>query len=185
LGEVRGWLVWFAWRIGAMLAYVVSRERRLVLLRHAKSDWSTGDPDERRPLAARGRRVAPAAGRWLRKHGSPIDLVVCSTATRARQTWELASGELDRPPPVRHDERVYGANAAELLRLVRELPDGLHSVAIVGHNPGMEDLVCLVTSENHTMKTSSIAVLTWHGTWAEIGPSTARLVEEATPRAKA
>jgi phosphohistidine phosphatase len=166
-----------------MLAFVVSRERRLVLLRHAKSDWSTGHPDEHRPLAARGRRDAPAAGRWLRKHAGPIDLVVCSTATRARQTWNLASSELDRPPPVRHDERVYGANAAELLRLVQELPDDSHSVLIVGHNPGMADLVSLLTHQDHAMKTSSIAVLTWHGTWAESGPSTARLAEAATPRA--
>lgn len=165
-----------------MLACVVAQERRLVLLRHAKSDWSTGDPDEQRPLAARGRRDAPAAGRWLRKQAGPIDLVVCSPATRARQTWDLAAGELDRLPSVRYDERVYDADAAELLRLVRELPDDVHSVVIVGHNPGMEDLASLVTGENHTMSTSSIAVLTWHGTWAEIEPGTARLADEATPR---
>lgn len=165
-----------------MLACMVSRERRLVLLRHAKSDWSTGQPDKQRPLAARGRRDAPAAGRWLRKHAGPIDLVVCSTATRARQTWNLAAGELDRSPPVRHDERVYGADAAELLRLVRELPEDSHSVVVVGHNPAMEDLASLVTGEQHTMSTSSIAVLTWHRTWADIGPGTARLADETTPR---
>ena len=164
------------------MACVESRERRLVLLRHAKSDWSTGHPDEQRPLAARGRRDAPAAGRWLREHAGPIDLVVCSTATRARQTWDLASSELDRPPPVKHDERVYGASAAELLRLVQNLPDDLHSVVIVGHNPGMENLVSLLSGEDHTMSTSSIAVLTWHGTWADIGPGAARLADEATPR---
>jgi phosphohistidine phosphatase len=160
----------------------MSRERRLVLLRHAKSDWSTGHSDKQRPLAARGRRDAPAAGRWLRKHAGPIDIVVCSTATRARQTWNLAAAELDQSPAVRHDERVYDANAAELLQLVRELPDDSHSVVIVGHNPGMEDLASLVTGEHHTMSTSSIAVLTWHRTWADLGPGAARLTDEATPR---
>src|SRR6478735_578713 len=64
--------------------------RTLVLLRHAKSDWSTGEPDPRRPLAGRGRRQAPEAGRWLAANLDAIDLAVVSPATRARQTWELA-----------------------------------------------------------------------------------------------
>ena len=70
-----------------------SPARRLVLLRHAKSDWPDDVPDHERPLARRGRRDAPAAGRWLRKSGYVPDLVLCSTARRARETWQLAEEE--------------------------------------------------------------------------------------------
>jgi len=161
---------------------MVDQERRLVLLRHAKSDQSTGLSDDKRPLAARGRHEAPLVGRWLREHVEPVDLVVCSSATRARQTWKLASRELDRPPLVRLDDRVYGAGTAELLALVHGLPDEAHTVVVVGHNPTVEELVRLVTGEEWPMKTSSIAVLTWHGAWADAGPGTVRLAARATPR---
>ena len=70
-------------------------ERTLILLRHAKSDWSGMEADIRRPLAQRGRRQAPEAGRWLGANVDNIDLVVLSPATRAQQTWELVAAELD------------------------------------------------------------------------------------------
>src|SRR4051794_41904037 len=87
----------------------------LVLLRHAKSAWPEGVPDHERPLAGRGRRDAPEAGRWLRQVGLQFDLVLCSTALRARQTWELAAAELDTAPPGRFEDRPYPADAGELL----------------------------------------------------------------------
>lgn len=85
--------------------------RRLVVLRHAKSAWPDGVADHERPLAPRGRRDAPAAGRWLREAGCVPDLVVCSTAGRTRQTWDLVSDELDATMPVTHDARLYRASA--------------------------------------------------------------------------
>src|SRR5262245_47283983 len=97
-------------------------DRTLVLLRHAKSDWDTHEPDVRRPLAGRGRRQAPEAGRWLAEHLDPIDLAVVSPAVRARSTWELASAELGAVPETREDDRVYAASGPELLDVVRELP---------------------------------------------------------------
>ncbi|MEV7417825.1 histidine phosphatase family protein [Streptomyces sp. NPDC089919] len=116
--------------------------RRLVLLRHAKSAWPDGVPDHDRPLAPRGRRDAPAAGRLLRELDCVPDLVVCSTARRARETWELAAEELGIPVPVpvRHDDRVYAAAPAALTRVLREVDPALRTVALVGHNPGMEEL---------------------------------------------
>src|ERR1700744_695336 len=87
-------------------------DRRLVLLRHAKSDWPDV-ADHERPLAKRGRRDAPVVGRWLGASGYTPDAVVCSTALRARQTWELASAALaaaasGASPVVRYESRVYG-----------------------------------------------------------------------------
>src|SRR5580765_6458176 len=102
-------------------------ERTLILLRHGKSDWSGDEPDIARPLAARGRRQAPDAGRWLATHVGSIDLAVVSPAVRARSTWDLVSAVLDVPPRRRIDERVYGASDRELLGVVRELPDDVHT----------------------------------------------------------
>ncbi|WP_443080564.1 SixA phosphatase family protein [Streptomyces sp. PTD5-9] len=79
---------------GASGAGAFEGERRLIVLRHAKSAWPEGVPDHERPLAGRGRRDAPAAGRRLYEAGYTPDLVVCSTARRTRETWDLAAAEL-------------------------------------------------------------------------------------------
>ena len=120
--------------------------RKLVLLRHAKSDWPDV-PDHERPLAKRGRRDAPAVGRWLGESGYVPDAVICSTAQRARQTWELvATGlaavapERSPVPVVRFEPRVYEATVLGLLMLVREYDDAWHTAMIIGHNPGLAGL---------------------------------------------
>ena len=98
-------------------------ERTLILLRHAKSDWSGHEADVARPLAERGRRQAPDAGRWLATNIDSIDLAVVSPASRARSTWDLVSAELDLPPRTRIDDRLYAASCDELLNVVRDLSD--------------------------------------------------------------
>ena len=149
-------------------------QHMLVVVRHAKSDWSHGLPDHRRPLADRGRRDAPAIGTWLAGRAGRLDLVLCSPATRARQTWELASAGLSEPPPVRYDERLYGASPTEILTVLAELPEETAGVVVVGHNPGLADLVETMSGQAREMKTSAVAVLTWPGTWvdAEFGGAT-------------
>ena len=97
--------------------------RQLVLFRHAKSAWPDV-ADHERPLARRGRRDAPVAGRWLRAAGLVPDRVICSTAKRARQTWQLAAAELESSPAVSFDQRVYGTSAGELLDLARQTARG-------------------------------------------------------------
>ena len=168
--------------------------RRLVVLRHAKSAWPEGVPDRLRPLAARGRRDAPAAGRALAESDCLPDLAVCSTAVRARQTWELASGQWGTPPPVRYDSRVYAADVPDLLEVVHEVPAEVETLLLVGHNPGLEELVLDLAGDglDDTLEqvrkkfpTSAIAVLAWHGTeWAALAPGTALLTEVTVPRGK-
>ncbi len=153
----------------------------LILLRHAKSDWSGGEPDHERPLAARGLRQAPEAGRWLASRAGPIDLAVVSTAERARSTWALASAELADPPPVRADDEVYAASGGSLLRLVRDLPEHLSTVVVVGHNPGLEDLGSTLVGSWISIPTSALAVLTVGGPWAEAGPATVGLRTSGRP----
>lgn len=156
-------------------------ERTLILLRHAKSDWSGDQADIDRPLNARGLRQAPDAGLWLAHGIDSIDLAVVSPANRARSTWELASAELENKPPTRVDDRVYAAPAGQLLGVVRTLPDDVDTVVLVGHNPGIEELVSLLTGESAAMPTSAIAVIGLEGSWSSAGRSSAILRASGRP----
>ena len=140
-------------------------ERTLILFRHAKSDWSGMEADIRRPLAQRGRRQAPKAGRWLVANIDRIDLAILSPATRAQQTWELVAAELPAPPPTRIEERVYAASDRQLLAVVRDLTAEIDTVALVGHNPGVEECFYILTGQPVPMPTSALAVITWPGAW--------------------
>ncbi|MDQ3761876.1 MAG: histidine phosphatase family protein [Actinomycetota bacterium] len=159
-------------------------KRTLILLRHAKSAWPQETSDATRPLAERGRRDAPAVGRWLREQAPRIDLVVCSCAIRAVQTWDLAAAQLDAIPPVRHEERLYGASAENLLQVTQELPHKASTAVLVGHNPGLEDFLTLLTGAAEPLKTSAIAVLTTRSTWAAAGPGSWTVQALATPRGR-
>ena len=141
----------------------------LILLRHAKSDWSGHEVDHDRPLAARGRRQAPDAGRWLAANVDSIDLAVVSTAQRARTTWDLASAELDPPPRTRHDVDVYAASVSQLLDVVRHFDEALGTVVLVGHNPGIEDLAETLTGDGVPMPTSALAVIELTSAWDGAG----------------
>lgn len=156
-------------------------ERTLILLRHAKSDWSGGEADIARPLARRGRRQAPEVGRWLASSHHRVALAVVSPAHRATSTWSLVAAELDAPPPTRIDDRVYAASAGELLDVVQGLPDDLTTVVLVGHNPGIEDLVSLLTGESVDLPTSAVAVVSVPGAWAAAGHATGALRAHGRP----
>lgn len=129
---------------------------RLVLLRHAKSAWPDGVPDERRPLNDRGRRDAPAVGRWLAEQPG-FDLALVSPAERARQTWALVSAELPDPPEHRIEPALYFEGPREIVRAA--LDTGLDDVLVVAHNPDLEDVVAELTGERITLKTSALAVV--------------------------
>ncbi|MCW8098801.1 SixA phosphatase family protein [Streptomyces tauricus] len=168
--------------------------RRLVVLRHAKSAWPDGVPDHERPLASRGRRDAPAAGHVLADADCLPDLALCSTAVRARETWELAAAQWGTPPPVRHEARLYAADVPELLEAVREAPAEAETLLLIGHNPGLEELVLTLAGDSiddalddvrTKFPTSAIAVLAWHGTrWESLGPGTALLTDMIVARGK-
>jgi phosphohistidine phosphatase len=144
-------------------------EHTLILLRHAKSDWSGDRADVDRPLTKRGRRQAPEAGQWLAAHAGRIDLAVVSTAERARVTWDLASAELGERPETRHDEEAYAASVGGLLDIVRSLGEELGTVVLVGHNPGLEGLAETLIGDWVPLPTSAIAVIELDGPWRSAG----------------
>lgn len=114
--------------------------RRLILLRHAKSNWSElGKRDHERVLAARGREAAPRIGAYMASHALQPDLVVCSTAARTRETYDLVGTAFASAPPVVYDERLYEAGPDRILAVVRDADDGAHALLVVGHNPGLKD----------------------------------------------
>lgn len=115
--------------------------RTLHLLRHAKSSWSDGELDDReRPLAPRGVRAAALVGVYLAQERLGLDLVLCSSARRAVETWERAAAELPRPPRLRREDGLYLASPRELLERVQRVEDDVRSLLLVGHNPGFAAL---------------------------------------------
>ena len=179
--------------------------RKLVLLRHAKSAWPDV-PDHERPLAGRGIRTAPVMGRWLRDAGLVPDQVLCSTARRARETWQFAQAGLAATPPVSFEDRIYDATATELLALIREVPPATGTLLLIGHNPAIEDLALMLAAAPGAARpsaagpgsgtassgdlermrakfpTAAIAVLQPAGTWRALAQGRARLTAFVTPR---
>src|SRR5215469_1861271 len=160
------------------------RGRTLLLFRHAKSAWpDVADHD--RPLARRGIRAAPLMGRWLREAGFLPGQVLCSTARRARGTWQFAQAGLAASPPVTFDARIYEAAATDLLAVIREVPPATGTLLLIGHNPAIEDLALLLATPRGAaagpgpagaapgdldrmrskFPTAAMAVLEFHGAW--------------------
>jgi phosphohistidine phosphatase len=171
-----------------------SPTRQLILLRHAKSAWPDDVPDHERPLAPRGRRDAPAAGRWLRKSDYVPDLVLCSTARRTRETWHLAEEKLGAHPQAVFEGRVYEASIMDLLDLARQTPADVATLLIVGHDPAMRGLTLELAGDplgdteavalarvRVKYPTAAIAVLGFLCGWAELGPGLARLADFVVP----
>jgi phosphohistidine phosphatase len=169
-----------------------ARVKTLTLLRHAKSAWDDTVPrDFDRPLNGRGRRAAARIGQWIAEHDCAFDLVIASPAERVKQTLsEVATGARRTFSPV-FEQRVYLASAATLVDVIREIDDKAAHVLLVGHNPGLEDLVLLLTPEGGGLRgevevkypTAAVAVLELAvDHWADADEGGATLVEFIRPR---
>jgi phosphohistidine phosphatase len=165
--------------------------RKLVLFRHAKSAWPEGVADHERPLGPRGQRDAPVMGRWLRDAGCVPDQVVCSTARRARETWQLAQAGLGMTPPVTFEPGVYEEAAAGLLALIRRTPATVSTLLVIGHNPAIEELGLMLAAprpddalERMEVKfpTAAVAVLEFGEAWPALRQGQAHLAAFVTPR---
>ena len=166
----------------------------LGLFRHAKSDWQ--DPRARdfdRPLNARGREGAAVMGRHIRDHGLRWARIISSPAIRCAETIEIACQAAGRPVAVQWDRRIYLASSATLLDLLRAQDDSATAVLMVGHNPGLEDLIFDLVPDDGTsplrdvveikFPTASYAVLELDtASWADLKERTGRLVHLTRPR---
>lgn len=162
--------------------------RTLVLMRHAKSDYPAGVPDHQRPLANRGIREAGLAGDWLRANAPQIDQVLCSSATRTRQTLARTAIEA----PAEFLDRLYGATPGEVIDEINKVDDAVATLLVVGHEPTMSHLALGLSGPGSDREaaekiarkypTSAIAVLRVPGSWAELGLSGAELTSFHVPR---
>ena len=158
--------------------------KTLLLLRHAKSDWDDASlRDFERPLAPRGKRDAPRIGKALRKRGPLPDLVISSPAARAKATIEAVMKAAHLDLKVRFEESMYGASSAELMNLIRGLPDDSLCSLLVGHNPGFGDLLNRLTGSHERMPTAALGCIEFQiDHWADVEDGKGKLVWLLTPK---
>ncbi len=154
---------------------------RLIVMRHAKAGELPGGPDEERALRSRGRRDATAAGQWLALRGFIPDMVICSAARRARQTWQYVGAELGAGPAVSNDPRLYQADAGQLLDIISQTPPAVACLMYVGHNPAACELAAALTGSEPDFPTAAIAVIDMQRPWASIGAGQGTLAASWTP----
>lgn len=155
--------------------------RTLILMRHGKSSYPDGVDDHERPLDDRGRTQAALAGDWMRETLPDVDAVICSTATRTRQTLERTAIEA----PTRFADTVYGGSPDDILAEIAAIDDDVTTLLVVGHAPGIP-FTALELADNPDsdeaawvsagFSTSAMAVLAVDGSWADLGRGGARLV---------
>lgn len=166
--------------------------KTLTLLRHAKSGWD--DPVQRdfdRPLNAKGKRAAALVGRHLKSTGTSFDHVVASPARRVIETIAEVARGYAAPIEPAWDRRIYLASAATLLEMVHETDDAHDRLLLIGHNPGLEDLVLMLTPDDggsprdrveDKYPTASVAELTFEGSWSALSPGAATFQRFVRPR---
>lgn len=160
----------------------------LFLLRHAKSDWAVDMDDFSRPLKKRGRRAAKRIGRWLREQHLIPDTILSSPATRALTTAQRVCRQLDIDESnIICDLRIYEADAQTLLAVLKT---NCHErrVLLVGHNPGLEDLLLKLvprsvplSANGKCLPTAALAHLSFDGDWTELTEGCAKLVTLIRP----
>jgi phosphohistidine phosphatase len=174
--------------------------RRLLLLRHAKSDWAKAEgrarDDHERPLTTRGRMAASLMGRYMRDRNYLPALVLCSTAVRTRETLDMVLPALEVSPKVRYEDSLYLAEWPRLLETLRAAPTEASPLLLIGHNPGLEQLAIALLAKPKTaairalaeamarkFPTTALAVLNFRGgSWDAVKPGTGRLVDFMRPK---
>ncbi len=165
-------------------------KHQLWLFRHAKSDWDKHVPDSKRPLSKRGKKNAIRMGQWMSENRLIPDHIISSTAERAFQTCEFLQqgfqGEINVPV---WDERLYMADHNTLLQVIQEQSNHVEKLMLVGHNPGLDDLLKFLcgedlplTGKGKLMTTSTLAVVELTDTWSNIKPSENHLVQLSRPK---
>ena len=158
--------------------------KRVWLLRHAKSSWDDpGLVDHDRPLAPRGRKAARRMARWASDNGVRPELVLCSTALRARSTLELILDALGAPE-VEIEGGLYHAAAVDLLERLRVVPTDIADVLVIGHNPTLHELACVIAPPGpEAFPTGALAELRLSiDAWADLRPGCGQLGTFVVPR---
>ena len=158
--------------------------KTIYVLRHAKSSWENSDlADFDRPLNARGEAAAPFIGEVMKKNGLSPQLIITSPAVRARETARLAKDAAGLSCELTFNERIYEASPQTLKQVVASIDDEFESAMIVGHNPGMEGFVRLLTGRSEAMPTATLAVIDLDITaWEKIAGASGKLRRIIRPK---
>jgi phosphohistidine phosphatase len=159
--------------------------KSVLILRHAKSSWKNQDLDDHdRPLNKRGKRDAPIMGGLLKNEHLVPDLIISSTAKRARSTAKAVAKSSGYKGKITLSHSLYAAEPAAYIDVLRHLSKEYTLVLMVGHNPGLEELVGMLTGEEHTMSTCSLVHIQFPiNRWNEIDyKSRGKLVGTWLPR---
>jgi len=165
--------------------------RHLLLLRHAKSDWDTGAAEDfERPLARRGEKDARRMGQWMHREGLLPDYVISSPAIRARETSYRVCRELGiSKNDIHFDRRIYEADVTTLLAVLADCPQGRNTIMLVGHNPGLEELLTWLWGEKAALPedgkllpTATLARLRMPRDWAQLERGCGRMIVLTRPR---
>lgn len=165
--------------------------RELLILRHAKSDWaSDAASDFERPLAKRGKKDAPRVGSWLYREGIVPDRIISSPAQRARDTALKVCKALDlKQKQIIWDEAVYEADVPALLGVLARVSSAHATVMLIGHNPGLEELIRYLAGDDvaepedgKLLPTAAFARLEMPDDWTRLEPGCASLLRIVRPR---
>ena len=158
--------------------------RRLILTRHAKSSWDEpAQEDHDRPLNERGRQSARALGDWMASRGYEPEEVLCSTAKRTAETWDVvASAPLEVRPVLRMERGLYQASAAQMMDMLKTA--SAPTVMMVGHNPGIAEFAALLPAEQpldpdfRRYPTAATLVLDFQiDDWADLQPNSGSVMD--------
>jgi len=167
--------------------------KRLAILRHAKSSWDDLALDDfNRPLNERGWKAARRMGRELTKRGMKFDLVLSSTSARTRETIDGIQEQYTFSAPIEFEQRLYHASESVLLERIRALDEKVEAPMIVGHNPGLEQLIGELTRDDEKglrarvadkFPTGALAVIKLPAMrWADVEPGSGEIVELILPK---
>ena len=158
--------------------------KTLYVLRHAKSSWENNDlADFDRPLNDRGKSAAPFIGEVMKTNGFTPEIILSSPAVRARETARLVKESAGLYAEIKHNERIYEARPQTLQNIAASIDDRFGSAMIVGHNPGMEGFVRLLTGKLEPMPTAALAVIDLDiSGWEQIAGKTGELRKIIRPK---
>ena len=160
--------------------------KQLLLMRHAAAAGKgAGGTDRDRPLTPDGERAARLLGHRLKSNGVSPDYVACSPARRARETLDGIAEALDMLPPAEFDEALYLADSHTLLAHLRGVPAETSCLLLIGHNPGLEELVRALAGETTAIQSglpaAGLAIFQMSGPWTQLSPASARLTSFIAP----
>ena len=160
--------------------------KTLLIVRHAKTQPDAPHGDHARELTERGHRDAPVIGRYIASTVGTPDAIDTSDARRAMQTAELVAASCDFTDPLTVEPAIYGADTEGLARIVQQLPDSADCVVVVGHNPGMHELIDLLADSALPMENFPTSGLAWlerdADRWQDVTPGSCRLRGVTSPK---